>query len=274
MINHVFWGDTNMKDENIKKYITLFLIFAFGLPLICVFLVKDFSIFQSGEPNFILYGIEAMTPTLSALIVTAILGGNGMIRVFLKKCYFDNIKIHYIVLALILPLVVLTITKLTSLIFVNVTPFITSISVKKLIIVMWALIAEEIGWRGFLQEKLDKHFGYLTTPIILGCIWALWHYHFFLLETMSAPLILFVLGCIAESFSYYWITKKSKGNVIPASVWHFTGNLWINIFLINPENNKGSIVPYLLFVVYSTIMAVCITIWGISSIKKDSAINC
>ena len=259
-----------MKDENIKKCIVLFLIFAFGLPFICVFLVKNFRVFQSEEMKFILYGIEAMTPTLSALIVTAILGGKEWISVFLKKCYLNNVKIQYIALALVLPFVVLLITKVTSLIFIDVTPFITSISVNKIIIVMWALVAEELGWRGFLQVKLDKRFGYLTTPIILGCIWALWHYHFFLLGTMSAPVILFILGCIAESFSYYWITKKSKGNVIPASVWHFTGNLWFNLFLINPEYNKGSIVPYLLFVIYSSLMAIGITLWGIHSIKKDS----
>lgn len=262
-----------MKDENIKKWITLFLVVAFGLPLICVFLIKNYSVFQSGGANFILYGIEAMTPTLSALIVIAMLGGKGSISIFLKKCFWDNVKIHYIVLALVLPFIVLLITKVTSLIFVDTTPFITSISVKKVIIVMWALIAEELGWRGFLQEKLDKRFGHFTTPIILGCIWALWHYHFFLLGTMSAPLGLFVLGCIADSFGYYWITKKSKGNIIPASVWHFTGNLWFNLFLINPEYNKGSVVPYLIFVVYSAIMAVGITLWGIPSIKKGSVAN-
>jgi len=261
-----------MKDENIKKSITLFLIFAFGLPLICVFLVKNISIFQSGTLNFILYGIEAMTPTLAALIVTAIFTGSGGIQAFFKKCYFDNIKIRYILLALIIPAAVLTITKLTSLLFVDGTPFIEGITAKKLIIVMWALLAEEIGWRGFLQERLDKRCGHLATPILIGSIWALWHYHFFWLGTMSAPLILFVLGCITESFGYYWVTKKSKGNVIPASIWHFTGNLFFNIFLISPQYNQDSIVPYLLFVVYSTIMAVVITKWGILSSKKDSVI--
>lgn len=57
-----------MKDENMNEYIALFLIFAFGLPLICIFLVKNFMIFQSGMPGFILYGIEAMTPKLGALM--------------------------------------------------------------------------------------------------------------------------------------------------------------------------------------------------------------
>ncbi|MDF2506075.1 CPBP family intramembrane glutamic endopeptidase [Clostridium sp.] len=259
-----------MKDENIKKHIVLFLIFAFGLPLICVFLVKNFSVFQSGALSFILYGIEAMTPTVAALIVTAILGGGAGIRIFLKKCYFDNIKIRYIVLSVILPLSVLTITKLTSLIFVDSTLFIEGITSKKLIIVMWAFIAEEIGWRGFLQEKLDEFCGHLITPILLGSVWALWHYHFFWLGTMSAPLILFLIGCIADSFGYYWVTKKSEGNVIPASIWHFVGNLCFNLFLISPEYNKGNIVPYFLFAVYSIIMAVGINIGGMLSIKKTA----
>lgn len=119
-----------------------------------------------------------------------------------------------------------------------------------------------------LQEKLDRSCGNLVTPLIVGVIWALWHYHFWWLGTVSVPLILFSLGCIADSFGYYWITKKSKGNVIPASIWHFTGNLCFNLFLINPEHNEGSLLPYLLFMGFSTIMAVGISIWGVTSIKK------
>ncbi len=258
-----------MKDENAKKYVTLFLIFTFGIPLICVLLMKYVSLFQSGTLYFIMYGIEAMTPTLSALIVISIWGKSDMRRTFLRKCYSDNIRKSYLLLAVLLPITVLVITKLTSLIFMDTTPFITSISVKKLIIILWALIAEELGWRGFLQDKLNEHFGYIITPIVLGCIWALWHYHFFLLGSTSAPLILFLLACIVESYSYYWITKLSKGNVIPASIWHFTGNLCFNLFLINPEHNQGSILPYVLFVVYSTAMAAGISIWGIHSMQNN-----
>lgn len=132
---------------------------------------------------------------------------------------------------------------------------------------MWALIAEELGWRGFLQSKLEIRFGHIATPILIGSIWAVWHYHFFWLGTMSAPLFLFVLGCIADSFGYYWITRKSQGNIIPASIWHFTGNLFFNIYQINPEYNKNSTIPYLLFVMFSIIMAIGITKWGKDSEK-------
>lgn len=261
-----------MKTENIIKSITLFLIFAFSIPLICVFLVKNFNIFKSGTFNFILYGIEAISPTLAALIATAILGGSRMLQLFLKKCYFDNIKIRFIILAVLIPLTIFTFTKITSLIFVQDVPFLTGIAPKKLIIIMWSLIAEEAGWRGFLQEKLDKYCGRLWTPILIGIIWTLWHYHFFLLRTMSAPLILFPLGCIADSIGYYWVTKKSSGNIIPASIWHFSENLCFTLFLINPEYNHARIEPYLLYTVYSIIMAIIITIWGISSTKKVDTI--
>lgn len=269
LLKVVYCEDINMKDKKIKKSITIFLVFAFGLPLICVFLIKNFSIFQSGTLNFIVYGIEAMTPSLAALLTTGIFVGSKGIKAFFKKCYFNNIKVCYIVLAALLPLAVLTITKATWLIFAVGTPLIANVTVKKLIIVIWALIAEELGWRGFLQVKLDKSCGHIATPILIGIIWALWHYHFLWLGTMSVPLILFAIGCIADSFGLYWVTKKSKGNIIPASIWHFIGNLFFNLFLISPQYNQGSIVPYLLFVVYSSIMALGISKWGTLS-KKGS----
>ncbi|MFL0252649.1 CPBP family intramembrane glutamic endopeptidase [Clostridium neuense] len=250
--------EVNVRNKNTKNSIVLFLIFAFGLPLICVLLEK--GVFKSGIINFILFGIEAAAPTLSAIIVTSIFNVKIGIRKFLKKCYIKNIKVNYVLLGVMIPIVLLVAAKLTWCVFASNTTFMKGITVKKLLIIAWSLIAEEIGWRGFLQERLDKPLGYLLAPILLGTIWALWHYHFFWLGTMSAPLILFWLGCIADSFGYYWITKKSKGNIIPVSLWHFTENMFANVLLITPEYNHGSNIPYLLCVVYSCIMAIIISL--------------
>jgi membrane protease YdiL (CAAX protease family) len=263
-----------MDNESTNSNIVLFLIFAFGLPLICVLLFQNFDIFQVGIMSFIINGLEAMTPTLAALITVAIMSGSVGLRAFVKRCYMNNLNIWFIILAVMLPAMVLTIARLTSLIFLEGIPFSTGITEKKLIVIMWALVAEELGWRGFLQEKLDKHCGDIVTPLLVGSIWTLWHYHFFWLGSMSAPLILFFMGCISDSFGYYWITKKSKGNIVPACLWHFTGNLFFNIYIISPEYNKGSIIPYVVFIVYSIIMAISISVWGNSSIKKDRSIDC
>lgn len=249
--------------------IILFLVFVFSLPLISVLLIKNFTVFQSGFSYLILYGFEAITPTLSALLVVTMLYGRDQTVLFIKKCFISNIKIRYIVLAVSFPFMVFMLTEISCVLFLNTSTLNTNISIKKFIIILWALLAEEVGWRGFLQEKLDQHLGKHITPIIIGLIWALWHYHFFLLGSMSAPLFLFVLGCIADSYGYYWLTKKSKGNIISASVWHFTGNLLFSIFMIYPEYNHGDRLPYLFFVIYSFIMAIGITTWGVFSTKKE-----
>ncbi len=258
-----------MRYLNAKEKIFLFLIFAFGLPAICLFLTQKYIIFQIGMPKFILLGLQVMSPTFSALIVVAIVGGGRDLKVFLKKCYLDNIRLKYILLAMLLPLTVLLIAKITSFIVLKQTTFISAISTRKIIVIVWALVAEEVGWRGFLQEKLDKLYGNLVTPFLVGMVWAFWHYHLFLSGNTSAPLLLFLIGCIADSYGYYWVTIKSKGNVIPASIWHFTDNLFFNLFLINPEYNNGSSIPYMLFVFYSIIMAVGISIWGGLSERKN-----
>lgn len=246
------------KNSDIKD-IVLFLLLSFGLPFICVLLVKNIRAFQSGWLNLILYGIEAMTPTLSALIVVWTLSGRQETILFIKKCYRVNIKLFNILLAIAVPSLILTMTKLSSIMigFGNGDIGATFTS-KRLLIVLWALIAEELGWRGFLQNKIDRRYGFPATPIMIGMIWALWHYHFFLLGTTTAPIILFLIGCIAESFGYYWITKRAEGNILPASIWHFIGNLLINLFLLSPEYNKNSNIPYMIFVFYTTIMAIII----------------
>jgi uncharacterized protein len=193
--------------------------------------------------------------------------GKAYTKKFLKKCFIYNINIRYIILAFLFPFIIFILTDIFCFIFFYLSTFNLNISINKFIIVLWALISEEIGWRGFLQEKIDEYFNIYITPFVIGVIWALWHYHFFLLGFVSVPIFLFVLGCIADSYGYYWLTKKSKGNIIPASIWHFSGNLFFSIFFIYPEYYHGNVLPYLIFIILTIIVAIFITIWGIFSVK-------
>ena len=79
---------------------------------------------------------------------------------------------------------------------------------------------------------------------------------------MEVPYIAFALNCIIESYGYYVITKMSKGNIVPGSIWHFSGNYFFNLYLINPNWNNGSIVPYhitntvyiIIFILYNRLL--------------------
>lgn len=245
-----------MENKN-SKSIKIFLILSFTLPLISLILIKFISFFQNGIPYFILYGFETMTPSISALLVIEILYGKKETVSFLKKSYVENIKVKYILLAFLFPLIIGLFTYIFCVIFIDFSILDINVDIKKFIVLLWALVAEELGWRGFLQENLNKRLDKKVIPFIIGIIWSLWHYHFFLLGTISAPIILFTFSCIIDSYIYYWLTNKSEQNIISASIFHFMGNLLFSILLIYPNYHNGNILPYLFYIISSFIIMIC-----------------
>lgn len=247
----------NIRRKGLKKYrgkydIAFFMLYAFGIPLICIVLMTYIPLFQYGILQFILYGIEAASPSLAAIIMSSKERGFKGVKQFLIEKYHLNLNTKLCFIGFCIPVILLTLTKLLTYVTPYNNTFITIPSFKKVIIITWALVAEELGWRGYLQDKIEERYGDKATPFIIGSIWTLWHYHFFLTGTMDVPIVFFIYGCILESYGYYIITKLAKGNILPASLWHFAGNLFINLYLINPEWNGGSIVPYIMSSLSST----------------------
>lgn len=245
-----------MEDKN-SKSIKIFLILSFTLPLISLILIKFIPFFQKGIPYFVLYGFEAITPSISALLVTGILYGKRGTLSFLKKSYVENKKVKYILLAFLLPLIIGLFTYILCVIFIDLPILNINVGTNEIIVLLWALVAEELGWRGFLQEKLNNKLDKKVIPLIVGITWSLWHYHFFLLETISAPIILFTISCIIDSYIYYWLTTKSEKNIISASIFHFMGNLLFSVLLIYPNYYNGNTLPYILYIISSFIVMIC-----------------
>lgn len=243
--------EPDLKRKISNYFLPFFLLLAFVIPLLCIALMRYVPVCSQGSLQFILYGAEAASPSLAALIVILVRSGRSGVRAFLYQKYRRGFCIRFCFIGFLAPAVLLTIAKCITLLTPCHNAFITIPSSKKIIILLWALVAEELGWRGFLQSELERKWGCNVTPFLVGLIWFIWHYHFFLSGTMdilaSAPLtIAFLYGCVTESYGYFLITRLSRGNVVPASLWHFSGNLFFNLYLFNPEWNGGSIVPYIL----------------------------
>lgn len=246
----------NMEDKN-GKSIKIFLILSFTLPLISLILIKFIPFFQKGIPYFVLYGFEAITPSISALLVICILYGKKGTLSFLKKSYVENKKVKYILLAFLLPLIIGLFTYILCVIFIDLPILNINVDTNEIIVLLWALVAEELGWRGFLQENLNNKLDKKVIPLIIGITWSLWHYHFFLLETISAPIILFTISCIIDSYIYYGLTTKSEQNIISASIFHFMGNLLFSVLLIYPNYYNGNTLPYIFYIISSFIVMIC-----------------
>lgn len=227
-----------------NKDLVIFMIITFLLPLVAIVLQ---SIFTNNLLIFVFYGIEAASPTIAAIII---ISKNGKIKnFFMHKFHFKNLA-RAIILPLIFAFSTMFLAKFIFCFIFQIEFAFGSITSVQFMIISWAFIAEEFGWRGYLEPFLQmRGIHKYVVPAIVGMIWCLWHYHFFMLNGLQIPIMLFVSSCIIESYIYSYFMEYTKNNLISAMTYHFAWNLCIHLFAINPVDNNGTIFPYMILIV-------------------------
>lgn len=246
------------------RYVSMFLFIVFMLPLISI-MVQSMS--TNALLNFVLYGIEAASPTIAAIIVLNI-GRNC--KDFVGKCFHSK----HLLMAVVFPVIFVCLTMFLAKLmfcFVIKTDFtIGGVSGVQFIIILWSLIAEEIGWRGYLSCFLYEHMKKpCLVPAIVGVVWCLWHYHYFMFGGMDVPVVWFFLSCIVESYIYSYLLDLTDNNLISAMIYHFAWNLFIHVFAINPNDNRGNMLPYIILVVLEIVIGFLLSL----AVKKKGLIK-
>lgn len=222
------------------KNLLLFLSITFLIPIISVYLQ---TLTKNPTMKFIFYGIEAAAPSIATIIIIT---KNKSYKSFFTENFRRKRWIAACILPVVLVFTTMLITKLIACFLLRDHFSLCSIPINQVIIISWAFIAEELGWRGWLSPFLNKQMKktYLV-PFVVGSIWCLWHYHYFLFGDMQVPLVCFFTGCIVESYIYSWLLNWSNHNLLSAMMYHFAWNLFIHIFAINPIDNMGNSLPYI-----------------------------
>ncbi len=97
-------------------------------------------------------------------------------------------------------------------------------------------VQEEFGWRGYVLPRLQKRLSPFISSLILGFIWAIWHWPQFLVPKeltgmfYVTPFWSFILTVISANFIYTWIYNKTNGSVLAVIVLHTQMNLFFWIF--------------------------------------------
>lgn len=117
-------------------------------------------------------------------------------------------------------------------------------------------VGEEVGWRGYLQERLVSRYGLLRGVTALGLVWAAWHvplilqgYNFPEYPLLGA-FVLFPLMGVCWSFLLAWLTIRGA-SVWPAVLAHgsINGNLGSILGPVEPTGSRLVIDLILLVVV-------------------------
>ncbi|MEV6306503.1 type II CAAX endopeptidase family protein [Actinoplanes sp. NPDC051861] len=109
-------------------------------------------------------------------------------------------------------------------------------------------VAEEFGWRGYLQPRLRQSHGRVLTTVVLATGWAIWHLPLFFLEGTGQQEmrgLLFFLELFPLTYLMLFVTEHLRGGV-PAAIlahaaWNFsdavlpsldTGGQWLRLTIL------------------------------------------
>lgn len=192
-------------------------------------------------------------PALAAIIVASLAHGRQGLRELFGRLFRWRVGIQWYLIALFLPvlitLLVITLNNLTG----GATPDFSAAGFpfgpaetplwQKILILLLVFtlgfdgLGEELGWRGFALPKLLERYSPLVSSLILGALWAVWHFPYALSEgsfLSVVPLHWFFINLLAVSIIYTWIFINTNGSLLLALLFHAAGNVTSNLLPILP----------------------------------------
>jgi uncharacterized protein len=122
-------------------------------------------------------------PSIAGILLTGLVHGKAGLREFLSRLLTWHVSIRWYAIALLTaPLLMLVILLPLSLVFPEFLPGIltmddwVSFLLLSVAIAVAAGIFEELGWTGFATPELRQRYGILATGLIVGSMWAVWHW--------------------------------------------------------------------------------------------------
>jgi hypothetical protein len=121
-------------------------------------------------------------PSISGILSTGLVHGKAGLRDFLYRLLRWRVSICWYAVALLTaPLLMMAVALALSLLSLEFTPSLFTAKDKVahvlfgLAVGLAAGIIEELGWTGFATPELRRRYSVLTTGLIVGVLWAVWH---------------------------------------------------------------------------------------------------
>jgi uncharacterized protein len=208
------------------------LVFALTIPFWLVSAAAGIELL----PGLPLAAFAVVCPTAAALfLVFRDEGRKGAIRFLSLALDFGGSWVWYLPVILIAPCVAAASFAAMRLGGVLVpTPQIPGLgSLLLFVLLLVAALAEELGWSGYALEPLQRRWGALTASLMLGSIWAVWHYIPLLQVGRSVEFIgWWTLGTLGLRVTMVWLYNSSGKSVFAVSLFHAMSNLSWQLFPI------------------------------------------
>ena len=178
-------------------------------------------------------------PSLAGLIVALMAGGLAALGRLAKRALVWNVHIRWYFLALGLPLILDDLLPLGlysvmgGTATIKWTYTISSAYLFAPILFRYLFLGggmgEEFGWRGYLTSHLQRRYSPLKTALVVGVLWAAWHFPTFWLGHHSGVELAYmhlekIVRACALAVVFSWVFNNSRGSVLLVALMHAATN--------------------------------------------------
>jgi membrane protease YdiL (CAAX protease family) len=132
-------------------------------------------------------------------------------------------------------------------------------------------LPEELAWRGYALELLQKRWGALASSLFLGAVWTVWHIPLFFIPGSyqhglglgTLGVWLFMADKIPQSVLMTWVYNNNRRSTLSAVLFHFSVNFVGELFELTARAE-------LFYIVFWILVAIAVTIfWGPQNLVRN-----
>jgi len=175
--------------------------------------------------------LMAVCPGLAAALLVYRHGGHARVIELLKRSFdFERIgnKVWYVPILLLMPAAMIATYVVMNGLGLPIAPQPVSIAALCVMFVVFfgSAVAEELGWSGYATQPLQARWGTLRASLVLGLIWAVWHFVPLLQMGRSAQWIAWwSVYTVASRVLIVWIYNGAGRSVFAAALYHAISNV-------------------------------------------------
>lgn len=194
--------------------------------------------------------LTVFTPSLMAILLTALVAGKMGIRELLIEQTFRRVGLGWIAVALLaIPMVGIVAVGIHTLFGGPELALRSTQIFPQVIVILLISFGEEYGWRGYALPRLLEKFSPVVAGVLLGVVWSFWHFPGYLIGVgvpLEMSFLVFMLWVIPATLLMTWVYIHTR-SVLLAIIMHSGANATFNYLPLLPEF-VGQVTTFWIFV--------------------------
>lgn len=211
--------------------------------------------------------VTSCSPTLAALVVTGLYSGAGGIRSVTHQVRRWRVSFAWYAIALVGPIILLLAAEAVSALRRGAIPphwmILPSFSGPGGLpfVIFGSLFAEEPGWRGFAQPRLQMRGGALAASIVIGLLWSTWHLWYVILpggfsNVTGTDAVATYIRLTSTAVVYAWMYNSTDGSLLIAMFAHLGHNLAASLIPAAGDGGRQHLVDALAYLLTAVVVVV------------------